>query len=70
MPYPYRSMYNTMAYVPNVSADMLLFDFGKTKASADMAKSLYKASKIVLTMFENSKRKVLLLFLKKRILIQ
>jgi len=43
-PYGYSSMYNTMGYIPNVSADMLLFDFGKTKASADMAKNLYKAS--------------------------
>ena len=42
---PYRSMYNTMGYVPNVSADMLIFDFGKTKATADMAKRLYEASK-------------------------
>lgn len=33
-----------MGYIPNVSADMLLFDFGKTKASADRAKNLYKAS--------------------------
>ena len=45
LPYGYRSMYTTMGYVPSVSADMLLFDFGKTKASADMAKNLYKASK-------------------------
>lgn len=44
-PYGFRSMYTTMGYVPNISADMLLFDFGKTKASADMAKNLYKASK-------------------------
>ena len=42
---PYRSMYNTMGYVPNVSADMLIFDFGKTKATADMAKRLYEATK-------------------------
>ena len=39
------SQYNTMGYVPNVSADMLLFDFGKTKATADMAKRLYEATK-------------------------
>ena len=38
-------MYNTMGYVPNVSADMLLFDFGKTKATADMAKRMYEAKK-------------------------
>lgn len=44
-PYGYRSMYTTMGYVPTVSADMLLFDFGKTKAGADMAKNLYLASK-------------------------
>ena len=37
-----KKMYNTMGYVPNVSADMLLFDFGKTKASADMAKRMYE----------------------------
>ena len=49
---PYRSMYNTMGYVPNVSADMLLFDFGKTKANADMAKRLYEASK------ENTKENI------------
>ncbi len=41
---PYRTMYNTMGYVPSVSADMLLFDFGKTKANADMAKRLYEAT--------------------------
>ncbi|MBQ9245843.1 TolC family protein [bacterium] len=38
------SQYTTMTYVPNVSADMLLFDFGKTKATADMAKRMYEAS--------------------------
>ncbi len=42
-PYGYRSMYNTMGYVPNVSADMLIFDFGKTKAYADTAKRVYEA---------------------------
>lgn len=42
---PYRSMYTTMGYFPNISADMLLFDFGKTKATADMARNLYHASK-------------------------
>ncbi|MBR1373183.1 TolC family protein [bacterium] len=36
--------YLTMGYVPTVSADMLLFDFGKTKATADMAKRLYEAT--------------------------
>lgn len=44
-PYGYRSMYTSMGYVPNISADMLLFDFGKTKAGADMAKNMYLASK-------------------------
>ena len=43
LPYGYRSLYTSMAYVPSISADMLLFDFGKTKAMADMAKSLYQA---------------------------
>ena len=42
--YGYRSTYTTMGYMPNISADMLLFDFGKTKASADRAKNLYNAS--------------------------
>ena len=37
--------YSTMGYVPTVSADMLLFDFGKTKANADMAKRAYEASR-------------------------
>lgn len=44
-PNGYRSLYTTMGYVPTVSADMLLFDFGKTKANADMAKNMYLASK-------------------------
>ncbi len=39
------SQYVTMGYIPTVSADMMLFDFGKTKASADSAKSSYEASK-------------------------
>ena len=42
---PYRTMYTTMGYLPTLSADMLLFDFGKTKASADRARNLYHASK-------------------------
>ena len=29
-----------MYYVPNISANMLLFDFGKTKSMADSAKEL------------------------------
>lgn len=45
LPYGYSHMYNTMGYVPNISADMLIFDFGKTKASADMAKRMYEARK-------------------------
>ncbi len=40
-----RSTYNTLGYVPKVSADMLLFDFGKTKAIADMAKRQYEGAK-------------------------
>jgi len=39
----YRSMSYTMGYVPTVSADMLLFDFGKTKAMADYAKRVYES---------------------------
>lgn len=39
-----KKQYLTMGYIPTVSADMLLFDFGKTKASADMAKRLYEAN--------------------------
>ncbi len=38
------NQYLTMGYVPTVSADMLLFDFGKTKANADMAKRTYEAA--------------------------
>ena len=45
LPYGFNRMYNTMGYVPTISADMLLFDFGKTKASADMAKRNYEAKK-------------------------
>ena len=33
-----------MYYVPTLSANMLLFDFGKTKAGADMAKRNFEAS--------------------------
>ena len=44
-PYYRKSVYNTMGYVPSVSADMLLFDFGKTKATADMAKRQYESKK-------------------------
>jgi len=34
-----------MFYVPNISADMLLFDFGKTKAMADSAQKSYESSR-------------------------
>jgi Outer membrane protein len=52
LPMGYRSTYNTMGYIPSVSADMLLFDFGKTKASADSAKRMYEASQ------ENTKENI------------
>lgn len=31
-------------YIPNLSAGLMLFDFGKTKTSADIAKTYYEAS--------------------------
>jgi len=34
-----------MYYVPTLSANMLLFDFGKTKAAADTAKKTYESSR-------------------------
>ena len=34
-----------MYYVPTLSANLLLFDFGKTKANADMAKRNYESSR-------------------------
>lgn len=34
-----------MFYVPNLSANMLLFDFGKTKAFADSAQKTYESSR-------------------------
>lgn len=34
-----------MFYVPNISADMLLFDFGKTKAMADNAEKYYESAR-------------------------
>lgn len=37
-----------MFYVPNISGNMLLFDFGKTKAQADMAKRTYESSQFEL----------------------
>ena len=40
---PYSGMSYTMSYVPTISADMLLFDFGKTKAAADYAKRIYES---------------------------
>ena len=39
------TQYVSMGYLPTLSADMLLFDFGKTKASADMAKRMHEAAK-------------------------
>ena len=44
-PYGISSQYSTMGYIPSVSADMLIFDFGKTKASADRAKRMYEGAK-------------------------
>jgi len=38
------NQYTTMGYIPTVSAEMMLFDFGKTKATADMSKRLYEAA--------------------------
>ena len=40
---PPTQRYN-MFYLPTVSANMKLFDFGKTKAEADIAKKTYEAS--------------------------
>ena len=40
----YSDGYNSV-YIPQTSAGMLLFDFGKTKASVDMAKTDYDASR-------------------------
>ncbi|MBQ3311400.1 TolC family protein [bacterium] len=51
-PYYSRNVYNTTGYVPTVSANMLLFDFGKTKAIADMAKRQYEGAQ------ENSKENI------------
>ena len=51
-PYYRRSIYNTSGYVPSVSANMLLFDFGKTKAVADMAKRQYEGA------LENTKENI------------
>ena len=38
----FSNAYNA-AYLPNISAQMLIFDFGKTKASADSAKRTYES---------------------------
>ena len=51
-PYYKRSIYNTSGYVPSVSANMLIFDFGKTKAVADMATRQYESAK------ENTKENI------------
>jgi len=51
-PYYKKSVYNTSGYVPTVSANMLIFDFGKTKAVADMAKRQYESAK------ENTKENI------------
>lgn len=40
---PYADLTYTMGYIPTVSAEMMLFDFGKTKATADYAKRVYEA---------------------------
>ena len=40
---PYSNMSYTMGYIPTLSAGMMLFDFGKTKASADYAKRTYES---------------------------
>ena len=34
-----------MYYVPTISANMMLFDFGKTKSMADTAKRTYESSR-------------------------
>ena len=51
-PYYKRSVYDTNGYVPSVSANMLIFDFGKTKAIADMAKRQYEGAQ------ENTKENI------------
>jgi len=49
---PYMSTTYTMGYIPTISADMLLFDFGKTKAMADYAKRTYESKQ------ENTKENI------------
>ena len=39
----YRGEYTTNGYLPNISGEMMLFDFGKTKATADMVRRMYEA---------------------------
>jgi len=39
----YGSITQTFGYIPSVSADMMIFDFGKTKATADMAQRTYES---------------------------
>lgn len=43
-----------MFYVPSVSGNMLLFDFGKTKAQADVAKRTYESTQFTLQNTINS----------------
>ncbi len=43
-----------MFYVPTISGNMLLFDFGKTKAQADMAKRTYESANFSLQTSINS----------------
>ena len=43
-----------MYYVPSISGNMLLFDFGKTKAQADIAKRSYESAKYSLQNTINS----------------
>lgn len=45
IPSSLMSTTNTLGYVPTVSAGMMLFDFGKTKAQADYAKRVYESKK-------------------------
>lgn len=39
-----KTLKYNMFYLPTISANMLLFDFGKTKAEVDIAKKTYQAS--------------------------
>ena len=40
---PMPSMTYNMGYIPTISAGMMLFDFGKTKAEADYAKRMFES---------------------------